>query len=110
MRYEIQKHWKKLKSISKLSDGELSDSRDHLFARIHFINESLIPAKTWLSAKDYTRDIDIDDTDFVALTIHLKGHLWTGDKELYNGLKEKGFTKIFNTSDLKTYRSQHYNL
>jgi predicted nucleic acid-binding protein len=110
MRYEIQKHWKKLKSISKLSDEELSNSRDHLFARIHFINESLIPGQTWSKAKNYTSDIDIDDTDFVALTIHLKGHLWTGDKELYNGLKEKGFTKIFNTGDLKSYRSQHFNL
>lgn len=110
MRYEIQKHWKKLKSISKLSDEQLSDSRDRLFARIHFINESLIPAQTWSKAKNYTFDIDIDDTDFVALTIHLKGHLWTGDKELYNGLKEKGFTKIFNTEDLKLYRSQHSSL
>ena len=56
-------------------------------------------------AVQLTHDIDIDDVDFVALTLYLKGNLWTGDKELYNGLKSKQFKKIFNTFDLSTYKS-----
>ncbi|CAN5147486.1 hypothetical protein BH09BAC6_BH09BAC6_25380 [soil metagenome] len=45
-----------------------------------------------------------DDTDFVALTLYLKGTLWTGDKNLYNSLKSKQFKKIFNTQDLINYK------
>lgn len=100
MRYEIQKHWEKLKKISKLSDQQLADSQFHLFSKLKFVNEDLIPEAIWKKALQLTQDIDIDDTDFVALTLYLKGNLWTGDKELYNGLKNKKFKKVFNTSDL----------
>ncbi|MEJ7821387.1 MAG: PIN domain-containing protein [Chitinophagaceae bacterium] len=41
-------------------------------------------------------DIDIDDTDFVALTSYLKGGLWTGDKLLYDGLKAKRLRTVYN--------------
>lgn len=104
MRYEIEKHHEKLKRISKLTDQQLSVVYAKLLSRINFINEELIPEKKWLSAKKMVADIDIDDIDFVALTIHLKGYLWTGDKPLYNKLKQKGFAKIYNTSDLLRLR------
>lgn len=100
MRYEIEKHWDKLKRISKLSDEELEESRFKIFAKINFINEALIPEKTWLAAERIVDDIDIDDSDFIALTKHLKGFLWTGDKDLYNGLKAKNFKRIYNTTEL----------
>ena len=100
MRHEIEKHWEKLKRISKLSDGDLAESRFKIFAKINFINEELIPEKTWIAAEEIARDIDIDDSDFIALTKHLKGYLWTGDKELYNGLKQKNFKRIYNTTEL----------
>ncbi len=105
MRYEIQKHWEKLKKISKLSDQQLTDAQFHLFSRLKFINEDLIPETIWKKALHLTQDIDIDDADFVALTLYLKGHLWTGDKELYNGLKNKQFKKVFNTLELSNYSS-----
>lgn len=50
MRYEIDKHWDKLKSISKLTDSQLQVARFELFKKINFINEELIPEKQWLSA------------------------------------------------------------
>ena len=104
MRYEIDKHWKKLKRISKLSDKDLEESAFKLFSKINFINEELISTKTWIAASEIAKDIDIDDSDFIALTKYLKGYLWTGDKKLYNGLKEKNFKRIFNTSDIFKYR------
>jgi len=103
MRYEIQKHWEKLKKISKLSDQQLTDAQFQLFSRLKFINEDLIPGIIWKNALQLTQDIDIDDVDFVALTLYLKGNLWTGDKELYNGLKNKQFKKVFNTLELSNY-------
>ena len=102
MRYEIQKHWEKLKRISKLSDQQLTDAQFYLFSRLKFVNEDLIPEDIWKKALQITQDVDVDDTDFVALTIYLKGNLWTGDKELYNGLKNKGFKRILNTHDLSS--------
>ncbi len=103
MRYEIQKHWEKLKKISKLSDRQLTDAQFQLFKRLKFVNEELIPKDVWETALTISKDIDIDDTDFVALTLYLKGSLWTGDKDLYNGLKGKNFETVFNTQDLSNY-------
>jgi len=39
MRFEIEKHWDKLKRISKFTDKELQESLYRLFTKIHFINE-----------------------------------------------------------------------
>jgi len=105
MRHEIEKHWQKLKRISKLSENELEESRFNLFAKINFINEELIPEKTWLAAEKIVESIDLDDSDFVALTKHLKGFLWSGDKQLYVGLKQKGFKRIYNTNELIALRT-----
>jgi predicted nucleic acid-binding protein len=102
MRYEIQKHWEKIKKISKLSDQQLNDACFNLFSRLKFVNEELIPGAIWEKALKLTNDIDVDDTDFVALTLYLKGALWTGDKNLYNGLKKKQFKRVLNTVELNT--------
>lgn len=105
MRHEIEKHWEKLKRISKFSESELQESRFKVFTKINFINEELIPEKTWIAAEEIVGDIDLDDSDFIALTKHLKGYLWTGDKELYNGLKRKNVKRVYNTSELITLRN-----
>lgn len=102
MRYEIQKHWPRLKIISKLSDDQLEVSYSHLLSKLKFINEDIIPVEIWLEAEKNTKDIDIDDIDFVALTKFLQATLWTGDKILYNGLKKSNFIKIINTSGLQS--------
>lgn len=100
MRYEIEKHWVKLKKISKLSDENLLESKYLVFSKINFINEEIIPTKIWQNSEKIVEKIDIDDIDFVALTAFLKAYLWTGDKILYNGLKLKNFNRIYSTSDL----------
>lgn len=104
MRHEIEKHWSKLKRISKLSEQELDESRFKVFSKINFINEELIPEKIWLLAETLVKEIDIDDSDFIALSKHLKGFLWTGDKALYKGLKRKKFKPVYNTVELFALR------
>lgn len=100
MRYEINKHWQKLLKISKLTEEELKESHYKVLSKINFINEQLIPMKIWKYSEELVKDIDIDDSDFIALTKYIKGHLWTGDKELYNGLKSKKFIRVYNTEDI----------
>lgn len=104
MRFEIETHRDKLLRISKLTPQQLDESSYQLFNRITFINESLIPAPTWLQAEKLVADFDIDDLDFVALAKHIRGYLWTGDKALYNGLKAGGFKKAYTTSELLAAR------
>jgi predicted nucleic acid-binding protein len=105
MRYEIQKHWERLKKISKLSDEQLQVSYTQVLSKLKFVNEEIIPVETWLASEEITKGIDIDDTDFVAMTKFLKATLWTGDKVLYNGLQKIGFKKILNTTELLALRT-----
>lgn len=109
MRYEIQKHWQRLQKISKLTNEQLEISRQQIFLRLNFIDEAIIPEETWLAAEHITKDIDIDDTDFVALTKFLKATLWTGDKVLYNGLKRLNFKRVINAAELLQLRTDKLN-
>ena len=106
MRYEIRKHWSKLRKISQLSDNELETSYAMLIARLTFINEELIPKNIWLQSEKIVTGIDPDDIDFIALAKYLSGPLWTGDKALYEGLKEKRFRTVYNTADMLKLRSR----
>ena len=69
--------------------------------RIDFINENQISKESWDQAMELTKDIDIKDISFVALAIELEGILWTGDKKLHQGLKEKGFERVANLEELR---------
>lgn len=100
MRTEIREHWDKLKKLSKLTEAQLEESYYALLTKITFINEEIIPQKFWEESEKLLEDIDLDDTDFVALTKYLKGKLWTGDKTLRDGLKDKGFKNVLTTFEI----------
>jgi predicted nucleic acid-binding protein len=106
MRFEIRKHWSKLKKISKLTDIELQTALNKTLTKLNFINEELIPDKIWKNSEVLVSEIDLDDTDFVALTKYLKASLWTGDKPLYDGLKLKRFRAVYNTQDIIKVRNR----
>ena len=97
---ELSEHWDKLKRISKYSETELRKTTALITSKIKFINVELIPKKQFLKAELLTADIDIDDTEFLALTEHIRGKLWTGDKELIKGLKRKNWDKFVTTDQL----------
>src|ERR1035437_9569945 len=64
---EIDKHWDKLKKISKLSDTDLRESQRLVYKNISFIDEGQIPKIHRLRAYDLVKDIDLNDLVFVAL-------------------------------------------
>lgn len=105
MRYEIQKHWARLIKISKLPDEQLQISFTQVISKIKFISEEIIPQDIWVAAEGIAKGIDIDDTDFIAMTMFLKANLWTGDMVLYRGLKKLDFKKILNTSEMLELRN-----
>jgi predicted nucleic acid-binding protein len=97
---EIEEHKSKLKRISKFTDADLTRSIFLITHRIRFINIGLIPKEKYLFAETLTHDVDIDDTEFVALTEHINGKFWSGDKTLRNGLVKKKWNKFVSTEDL----------
>ena len=97
---EIAEHKEKIKKISNYSDYELDRIITLITNKIRFINLRLISKESYELAESLTQDIDIDDTEFVALTEHIKGKLWSGDKELQKGLNKKGWKKFISTEDL----------
>ena len=72
-----------------------------LTADIVFCPVDEIPKKHIYKAIELVKDIDIDDTFFVALHFY-KGHqIWTGDTRLINGLEKKGYNICITTETLK---------
>ena len=100
LRSELAEHWNKLKLISRYSDIELHKTESLITSKIKFINIELIPRNLFLKAEMLVSDIDIEDTEFVALTEHVRGKLWTGDKELIKGLKGKKWGKLVSTEEI----------
>ena len=100
LRIEIQRHRNKLLKITKLTEDQLSELEELVMQHITFIDERLIPEVLLIKTEAQLKAIDPDDTVFVALTKHLEGKLWTGDLQLYAGLKAKRFKDIILTSEL----------
>ena len=98
---EIFKHKEKLKSISDLSENEILRQMSTILSKITFINENYIPKHIFQKAYLLCKDIDENDTPFIALTMFLKATLLTGDKKLQKHLQEQGFDNIISLSDLK---------
>jgi predicted nucleic acid-binding protein len=97
---EMDKHWDKLKRVSKLRDNELLESQRLVYKNINFINEGQIPKKFRLKAYNLVKDIDLNDIAFVALNEYQESTLWTGDKALTIGLKKKGYDRAISTEDM----------
>jgi predicted nucleic acid-binding protein len=92
---ELFKHKERIVQATALSEEELLECLHELLARIHFVEEGSIPIGTWLEARRLCRDVDLKDSAFIALVLHLDCRLWTGDAELKSGLRAKGFTGFF---------------
>jgi predicted nucleic acid-binding protein len=104
---EIEEHKDKLKRMAEYSDSDLKKSISLITSRIRFIDTHLIPTQVLVDSQKLLEDIDVDDTEFVALTTHIRGRLWSGDKILQNGLFKKGWTKFVSTNELYQMITQH---
>jgi len=98
---EIFKHKEKILKYSKLTESELIDQVYNLLKNVTLINENQIPKEIWQKSFELTKDVDENDTAFVALTEFTDGKLWSLDKKLTIGLKNKGYQKIIGTGELK---------
>lgn len=98
---EIFDKKEKMLKVSKLTNQDFLDLLYLLIKKVDFINENQITDEHWKKAIELTKDIDVKDVSHVALAIHADAKLWTGDKKLYNGLRDKEFNGIINTDDIR---------
>ena len=98
---ELKKYSGKIQTYSKLNKIELFEIETLVLSNINLVSEEMISEQTWKKAFDLTRDIDEDDTPFIALALELGSKLWTGDKILSKGLNVKGINLTVTTTDLK---------
>jgi len=92
--FELFKHKERIARATHLSEEGVLECLHELLARIQFVEEGSIPIGTWMEARRLCRDVDLKDSPFVALTLHLDGLLWSGDEEL----KARSFRKRANAS------------
>ena len=97
---EILRHRDKLLKLTRLSADELSELESFITHNITFINEHLLPEQLVEETQIQLQNIDPFDVPFVALAKHLNAKLWTGDKKLYNPLKEQNFQNIISTLEM----------
>jgi predicted nucleic acid-binding protein len=92
---ELFRRKEKLVSLSQLSEEDLAHFYHVILRRVTLYKEDLISNENLAAAFDLCKDIDETDTPHIALTLELEGLLWTGDKELKDGLIHKGFDMFF---------------
>jgi len=97
---EIHRHIDKIRHYSGLNEDDLSELISLIESRIIFIEEELLSDSIIAEAKELVSGIDFDDFAFVAVNNHLSALLWTGDKKLIIGLRQKGYRRIVSTDDL----------
>uniref|UniRef100_UPI00378411D8 PIN domain-containing protein n=1 Tax=Prosthecobacter sp. TaxID=1965333 RepID=UPI00378411D8 len=92
---EIFKHKERIADASGLSEPELLSLLHSILERIEFIDEDSIRLGSWIEAWRLCRDVDENDTAYVALALDQDAELWTGDRVLESGLRKKGFIRFF---------------
>lgn len=100
VRDELWNHQEKLKKIAKLDDKDFLEVYELILKNITILDHSIAGKTNYKKAFELCKDVDLDDIPFVAFSLYLKCKLWTGDKKLIKGLKEKGYYKIVKTNDL----------
>jgi len=100
LKEELKRHADKIKAYTKLDKHTLSVIEDLVLSSIHFVSEELVTEQSWSKAFTLIKDIDENDTPFIALAIEFNTKLWTGDKKLSEGLTKKGVDMILSTTEL----------
>lgn len=92
---ELFKHKERIAAHSKLSPDALLLSYHLLLRKVTIYKEDLIALDNRRRAVELCHGIDENDIPHVALTLELKGLLWTSDRKLKSGLQRKGFNDFF---------------
>jgi predicted nucleic acid-binding protein len=95
LKIEIETHKEELLLKSKLDEKSFDYLRDFIFRKIDFATiDDIAPFRD--KAIEIMREIDIDDSLFLALAMSLNCPIWSNDKHF----KRQSFVKAFTTQEL----------
>jgi len=100
LKTELFKHRRKLLNLTAVSEEELDELINLITNKIYFIDEEIISPNQIQEASELIYNTDPSDISFLALTMYLKGKLWTGDKVLIKALRKNGFNDLLNTKEV----------
>jgi predicted nucleic acid-binding protein len=92
---ELFKHSSKIQKLAKLDQEDVLELLFAIIDRIKFFEDDLISIGSWTQAWKLCREVDENDTAFVALALELDAKLWTFDNVLSQGLEKRGFNKFY---------------
>jgi predicted nucleic acid-binding protein len=98
---EIDEHLDDIADAVAISKRKIQKLVSDIFFGIKIFETAQIPKEHVIKAISLVKDIDYKDFPFVALHLHIKHKLWTGDTALVKGLKQKGFDICITTAELK---------
>ena len=91
---EIFKHKEKILKCTKESEEEVYGFLGKMLKRVSFVKEEVVSVENYEKANELCREIDENDTPFLALALEIDGYLLTGDEKLKKVLKIKGFDRF----------------
>ncbi len=97
---EILLHKDKILKYSGFDETKFQRIFHLIIGKIQFIDDILLSNADIKFAKELVLEIDQNDFLFVALNKHLNSLLWTGDKKLAVGLKNKNYNDIIHTDEI----------
>ena len=106
LKSEIRKHYLRLCEIAEMTLREVKASEKEICKSISFYPATEIKLSVWKNAEKLIADIDANDVHYIAFAKHLQCKLWSGDKQLIKGLKQKGFHDFISADELLKIRAR----
>jgi len=100
LRHELQRHRSRIAKLMGKTVAEVSIALELLLSRVVLIDPSIILDEAWSAAHVLVAQVDPNDEDYVALSIHLNCPLWTGDLKLARALKA-GPVTVLSTAEVR---------
>lgn len=92
---EIFEHKERIVSKAKAPAQEVYEFLDDVIQQITFVSNEYISLANYTEAHRLCRDVDENDTPFIALALELNAKLWSKDAVLKTHLTGLGFTSFF---------------
>ena len=92
---EIFEHKERIVAKANIPPQEVYEYLDTVLQKITFVSNDFISLAHYTEAYRLCKDVDENDTPFVALTLELNAVLWSKDELLKTHLRSLGFEHFF---------------
>ena len=92
---EIFEHKERIIAKANVPAEEVYEFLDDVIQRITFVSNEFISLAHYVEAHRLCKDVDENDTPFVALALELNATLWSKDDTLKKHLISMGFDRFF---------------